>query len=212
MKKHKILRMDFKKRPLLNTKPIPEQLQELFSVYRAKHETFQMVREIFQQGDMRYYDDFEAVTVAGFIDNDAIFVNKREAKIPKEPSATDLQSIKGPQKMFKYLGRVIAESDGYTLEAYEEPISGGFVDIYATKRREKLYIECCSCRMSKALDFLSLHNAKLWVIQRKISDGKVTIHEFRRGKNWTDFNKFHEEYTMSQMAREYQKLSQNWRS
>ena len=180
-------------------------LKELKKAYNATDETIKKVIEVFQQGDYRYTDPWNAIIVAGFLDNNAINMERKEEEIPVNLSNLELEKIKGPQANFKLFSKKIAEEKGFTIKDYESSIAGGKTDILAVKDDLTLLIECCSCRISKATDYLSQPNTHLWVMLKNLTK-KIVIFEFTRGKNWTTFNKFHNGYLMNQIQKNYNAL------
>jgi hypothetical protein len=183
---------------------IYDDLSELQRAYRAKEGTIKKVVQIFQQGDYRYSDPWNAIIVAGFLDNKAINMERKEENKPDIKDG-DLGTVKGPQEVFKLYAKKIAEKEGFSIKEYESFISGGKTDILAVRNSKKLLIECCSCRISKAIDYLSIPDTSLWVLLRNFKD-KIIIFEFSRGKNWDIFNKFHNEYMMNQLHKHYDRL------
>ena len=182
-------------------------LKELKKAYNATDESITKVTEVFQQGDYRYTDPWNAIIVAGFLDNNAINMERKEEKIPVNLDNLELEKIKGPQANFKLYAKKIAEEKGFIVKDYESSIAGGKTDILAVKDDIRLLIECCSCRISKAIDYLSLPNTHLWVMLKNLAQ-KIVIFEFTRGKNWTTFNNFHNDYSMNQIQKNYNTLFQ----
>jgi len=187
-----------------------DHITELKKAYKASDKTIQDVMADFPQGDHRYFDPWESVILAGFLDNNAIDVKEIEEKLPEKPNKSDLAKIKGPQKIFKFYASKIAEKQGFKVKEYEPSASGGKADILAFKKGEMLLIECCSCRISKAIDYLSIKNTILWLMLKETKNGKITIFEFSKGENWKNFKNFHEEYMMNQTTKYYEKLSKLW--
>ena len=206
MKKHKGTQSDFKDKHLIGEKSFFAHLVELKKDYKTKDETIKRVIEIFEQGDYRYSDLWDAIVVAGFIDNKAINMKKIGEKLPDNLNKEGLKEIKGPQKIFKLYAEKIAKKRGFTVKEYESPILGGKSDVLAFNENKRLLIECCSCRISKAIDYLSSQNTILWVMLRAFNLNKIIIFEFSRGKNWQNFSDYHNEYTMNQMTKQYNKI------
>jgi len=179
-------------------------LSQLKKVYKANDQTIRKVIDIFQQGDYRYTDPWNAIIVACFIDGNAITMERKEEMIPNLKHEKN-NKIKGPQEIFKLYAKQIAEKKGFVIKGYEYSFSGGKTDVFAVKNKTKLAIECCSCRISKAIDYLNEPNTLLWVMLRDIKD-KIIFFEFSRGQNWSDYNKFHNEYMESQIRKHYDRL------
>jgi len=149
--------------------------------------TIEMVQDIFQQGDERYNDYQSAIDVAEFIDNNAIIVEKKEidaVKIPKK----EIDEINGPQQYYKALAKRVSDKKGYRFIGYEKNFPGGIVDVLAEDTSgNKIAIECCSCRISKAISYLEEENTILWILS--ISDKPIEVTKYplfiiKRGPNW----------------------------
>jgi len=207
MKKRKYLKSNSENNHLLDEKSLVEQFSELKKVYKASNKTIEKIEEIFLQGDYRYTNVWENIVLSGFIDNSAIKIEKIEEKIPINPNKEEINEIKGPQKIFKFYAKHIVQKKGYEIKEYEPSISGGKGDILAVNQDKEIIIECCSCRISKVIDYLSRQKTILWVILRHITNDEITIFQFSRGKNWKNFLKNHQSYTMDQIDQEYTKIS-----
>lgn len=210
MKKHKDIQSDSENKHLIYEKSFLVYLLELKKAYKTKDETIKKVIEIFQQGDYRYSDLWDAIVVAGFIDNKAINMKKIEEKVPNNLNKEELEEIKGPQKIFKLYAKKIAEKRGFKLKEYEPLILGGKADVLAFNKDKRLLIECCSCRISKAIDYISSQNTILWVMLRDIIGDKITIFEFSKDKNWQNFSDHHNKYTMDQITNHYEKIMRHF--
>ena len=187
-----------------------QELESLMKKYKTDPKMVSFVTEILQQGDVRYTDPWEAISVAGFVESGAIQVTKNEVKISALPTEKDLLAITGPQKEHKYFASIIAKHQGYKDLEYESSVGSLRADVFARKEDEELYIECCSCSFNKPVTFLSIQKVILWVIQREIIDGNLIYYELKRGENWDKFNKFQNEYISTEIDRHYKKLEQNW--
>lgn len=146
-----------------------------------------IVEDIFQQGDERYNDTQSAVDVAEFIDNNAIIIEKVEIdaiKIPKK----EIESIIGPQQYYKALAKLFLDKKGYKFIGYERNFPGGVVDILAEDNLgNTIAIECCSCRISKAIAYLEEENTILWVLSLSnelVEATKFPLFIIKRGPNW----------------------------
>ena len=212
MKKQKDIQSDSENTHLIDEKSLLEQLLELKKAYKASDKTIKKVEEIFLQGDYRYTDVWNNIIVAGFIDNGAIKIDKIEEKIIKKPNKEEIDEIKNPQRAFKFYAKQIAEERGFIIKEYEPSVCGGKGDILAVNRNKELIIECCSCRINKAIDYLSRPKTILWVLLRHIAGDKITIFQLSRGKNWIEFNDNHENYMMDKMRQAIEKLSNNFSS
>jgi len=155
------------------------------SIEPSKSITF--IREAFQQGDIRYEDPEGAHRLAHFLDNKAIEIEKIMIS-DIEVSAEELKGVKPPQEVYKIIARRFLEKEGYHIIGYERWLCGGKVDVLAQHSSNKtvVAVECCSCRITKALDFLERENTILWILSLGES---FPIHELplfivKRGPNW----------------------------
>jgi len=98
----------------------------------------------------------------------------------------------------KHIARKFLEKEGFKFLFYEKKIYGGRVDMLMenTKNGNKMAVECCSCRIDKAIDFLKEGGNKLMiVISPDTFDPKYIDYVIvERGPNWDKFLKFHEDY------------------
>ena len=132
-----------------------DDLNELKKAYKATDDTIREVIDIFERGDYRYTDPWNAIIVAGFVDNDAIKIEKETIKWLNDPSEEELSKINPPQQFYKFIGKKFLEEKGYHVIGFEVAFYGGKVDILAEKssKDETVAVECRSCRISKAIDY-----------------------------------------------------------
>jgi len=178
-------------------------INELNEVFKATSNTIRDVDDIFQQGDYRYTDPWSSIIVAGFIDNNAIKIDKEKIRWDEEPSKEELGKIRPPQQFYKFIGRNILEEKGCQFIAFEAAFCGGKVDILAEKSstNEAVAVECCSCRISKAIDYLKRENTILWIISRveiPLST-ESTLYIIRRDWNWNKFMRIYQNYQKNQL-------------
>lgn len=180
-----------------------DNLNELKRAYKATDETIREVIDVFEQGDYRYTDPWNAVIVAGFVDNEAIKIEKEIIKLIDNPSEKELSKIKPPQQFYKFIGKKFLEERGYNPLGFEFAFSGGKVDILAEKpsKDETVVVECCSCRISKAIDYLKKEKTILWIISRAETPNstRLILHIVKRGQNWNKYLKIHQNYQKKQM-------------
>src|SRR3989338_8068578 len=180
-----------------------DNLNELKKVYKATDDTIREVIDIFEQEDYRYTDPWNAIIVAGFVDNDAIKIEKEMIKLVNNPSEEELSKIKPPQQFYKFIGKKFLEEKGYNPLGFEFAFSGGKVDILAEKpsKDETVAVECCSCRISKAIDYLKKEKTILWIISRTETplSTELMIYIVKRGRNWNKYIRIYQKYQKKQM-------------
>jgi len=100
----------------------------------------------------------------------------------------EIDEINGPQQYYKALAKRVSDKKGYRFIGYEKNFPGGIVDALAEDTSgNKIAIECCSCRISKAISYLEEENTILWILS--ISDKPIEVTKYplfiiKRGPNW----------------------------
>ena len=151
-------------------------------------EAIQKVRDIFQQGDGRYENPENAVLVSQFIENKAIKIEKK-ILTDIEVSEKESEGVRAPQQIYKVIGKRLLENLGYESIIFEVSIPGGRVDILAeSKNKETIAVECCSCRIDKAIDFLK-EGFVLWILS--YGNGPIVkelpLYIVKKGENWDPY-------------------------
>ena len=146
--------------------------------YGASKETMHRVNEIFTDGDRRYLDpEYEAI-VAGFIDNNAITIDKKDVGKP----SNILTNIKGPQKDMKAVAMELLKKGGYEIKGIEIGFLGGIADVIGGNEEKTIPVECGPCNIRKAIDYLEKENTELWII--KPADNGYVLYSVKRSDNW----------------------------
>ena len=157
---------------------------------KLSKKTISFVRKLFEQGDTRYYDPFSINIVANFLELGGITVEKEHIEyVPYNQEEAEKMRLCGPQKEYKFVGAKLLEKRGYKLMGFERRIPGGITDILAKHlaTKEKVAVECCSCRTDKAIDYLELKNTTLWIISLGDSmflDEGMDLFIIKRGSKW----------------------------
>ena len=163
---------------------------------KGSEENVALVTDIFTQGDSRYYDSYEINLVANFLDKEAIIIEK--SKILEYPCTDkEISRMEPPQAYYKLQAKKRLESDGYKILGFELLLNGGRVDVLA-KNEEKgeiVAVECCSCRVSKAIDYLEEDNVVLWIVSLSETglESELPFFIVRRGVNWLKTIRSHKE-------------------
>lgn len=158
--------------------------------------TIRMIEDIFQQGDPRYEDFDNALMVATFLQGDAIKITK-EWVTDIEVTNKEMKGVTSPQQDYKVIARRLFEKKGYEFAGYEVSIHGGRVDILAKKNNEILAVECCACRINKAIHVLERENTVLWILSYNIGEfpiKKLPLYIVKRGPNWGKYSEKYNQY------------------
>ena len=133
--------------------------------------------DILNQGDSRYDNPKEELVLANFLLEGAISLEKT---INED---TRLNKVRGIQANEKRFAMGVLKQEGFKEEEIflEVMFQGSRVDVLAEKRDKIILVECCSCRVDKIRDFLTISNTEVWVI---IRDELSEVYRFKRGLNW----------------------------
>ncbi len=165
-------------------------------------DAYSLVSKILIQGDMRYYDVDAEFELASFLLKHGVFLERRVLPVLKEPSLKDLQrhAVQGPEK---YVALMLLQSSGIKNKDifFERHFYGSIPDVYARNDKSVILVECCSCRISKIIEYLSApETQEIWIITEGIGSWepsgdaifqKMQWFVFTRGKMWnTMLSKF----------------------
>lgn len=176
-------------------------LIKVANTYGASSETMKFVRDLFLQGDGRYDSIVDDAIVAGFIDHQAIVVEKRSAPDDLHKVKVDkklLRLIGLPQKDYKLGAAKLLILLGFDFVCTEVRFQGGFVDVLGKGKNKTIAIECGPCRISKAIEYLEEENVELWLIPLDFWQNKKFF-VMARGPNWKNYFEFHENYKIKQL-------------
>lgn len=169
------------------------------AVYHHDKQTVELVERIFIQGDSRYqdweyFDDRHKV--ASFIFHNAIKIE--EIPSPSSIRVRHYRSVTEPQASEKEIAIAIMKSFGYQYRGQEQEVYGGVADLLMrdSRRRVTALVECCSCKVSKAINYSVTRNNELWVFTKDSS-----IYKIIRAKNWSKMYRFHKEYAIIEQRR-----------
>lgn len=171
-----------------------------------KQEALKIVWDLLIEGDTRYNESVSEKLVAELLLNNAVSIEEREIPNVPVPSEQDLWKFKGsPQQEYKYLGEILLKKEGFQDSEIFPEIYYLFSrpDIFALSKGKTILIECCSCRVSKVVEYLSEENSELWLLtmgSMPWDSGPVYREKSRwfilkRGENWSKFReKLKQEY------------------
>jgi hypothetical protein len=158
---------------------------------KTLEEAENLIFDILNQGDSRYNNFKEEELLASFLLNQDIFLDEVSIPFINKPSPEELiqHSI---QKEEKYIAKFLLKLQGFNDKEifYEMELKGSRPDVYAEKEATSIIVECCSCRVSKIIDFLS-EVQEVWILTRgetpweeKPLFEKMKWFIFRKGLTW----------------------------
>jgi hypothetical protein len=174
---------------------------ETFLYYNASRKTMNKVNDIFTSGDIRYSDPEHEAIVAGFINNNAIVIDREQIK---EKRKVNLKNIKGPQKEMKALAIDLLMKNGLKIKGIEIGFGGGIVDVLGAGNEKTIPIECGPCNMRKAIDYLERENTELWII--KPEERGYVLYTIKRSDNWDTMIKKHKSRQIKEIRRAVEKV------
>lgn len=173
---------------------------------KVSDKSIALIEDIFQQGDARYEDYPRVAMVASFLDNKAIEIEKISITGIKNLSKEELKDIKPPQQYYKFVGKKLLEEKGYELVGFEIPFCGGIADILAENplKKEAIAVECCPCRIDKAIKYLENKNTILWILslgKTGLPDEEIPLFIVKRGPNWDKYFKIYKKFLKEQIKK-----------
>jgi len=158
-------------------------------------EVLDLVYNILNQGDSRYNDPHEENLLAQALLSNGVSLEKLKIPLIEEPSYEDLVVLRGVQAHEKYISKIMLLERGFKHSEifFERSFRGSRPDVLAETEEGRVVIpvECCSCRVSKILDYLE-EAREVWIITRGLPPWekipylkeKMELFIFKRGKNW----------------------------
>lgn len=155
-------------------------------------ENYNFIEEVLVQGDSRYSDPYFVKILAYFITKKAISINEREIQKIQEPKESELFEINEPQKLAKYIAKILLISEGFSDAEifFERNFGDDRPDVAALNSSKEIFVECFSCRVNKVIDYIS-QNRTLWVLtsgsypwDKNLLTEQIKFIEFKKGKNW----------------------------
>ena len=154
-------------------------------------EAIDLIYNILNQGDSRYNDAESEKILSSFLVNKAIFLEKVDLPNIKNPNKEEIikHFVQGEEK---YIAKKLLELKGFKENEifYERSFLGSVPDVLAEKNGKVVIVECCSCRVSKIIDYLSNIN-EFWVLtygeipwEEKPLFDKMQWFIFKRGPKW----------------------------
>ena len=143
-----------------------------------------LIDEVFSQGDVRYFDNYQSINLTFFLKNKGILIEDHSGKIEKSVLSKKAVEIKmcGPQVDLKQIAFQIFLDEDVTLVGFERRQPGGIADMEGTKSTIKILVECGPCRIDKGFTYLRETDTELWVISEDFNRKYWFI--IKRGPNW----------------------------
>ena len=158
---------------------------------KTLEQALDLVYKVLNQGDSRYNDSESEIFLANCFLEKVISLEKR--KIPKITlqGKEVLWKIGNVQKEEKQVAKYLLNKEGFNDEEifFERIFLGSRPDVLGEKENRIIPIECCSCRVTKILDYLS-EVEEVWVITRAFSNEESYWFIFKKGSNWKKFLDF----------------------
>jgi len=168
-------------------------------------EALDLIFNVLNQGDSRYNDSEGEEILADFLINKAVTIEQREipyVEIPPEDK-TEVCYLKEVQWGEKSLAKALLKLEGFSDSEikFERRFMDSRPDVITESEKKLISVECCSCRISKIINFLSDAD-ELWIITRGIPSWEKPLSKdylaewfiFQKGPNWEErFNKLQED-------------------
>lgn len=152
-----------------------------------------IIENILKQGDSRYNDSEAEKIFSLFFANDTILLEEKNLPLIKKPEKEETikHSVQGEEKYIaQYLLRLKGFEDNEIF--FERTFRSSKPDVLGEKGDLIIPVECCSCRISKIIDFLSEVN-EVWIItygeppwEKKPLYQKTKWFIIKRGPNWDE--------------------------
>ena len=161
-------------------------------------ESMNLLYGILNQGDSRYNDTKSEEVLSSFLVNEVISLEKADLPKIKKPNKEEIikHFVQGEEK---YIAKKLLELKGFKDNEvfYERSFLGFKPDVLVEKEGKVILVECCSCRVSKIIDYLSAAN-EVWILtygeppwKEKPLFNKMQWFIFKRGFRWDEvYNKF----------------------
>lgn len=170
---------------------------------KTMEEAVKLVWDILEQGDSRYNESEAERILSSFLFNQAILLEEKPFPNIGKPKREDLfkHFIQGQEK---YIAKILLNLDGFNNDEifYERMFLDSRPDVFAEKQDKKIIVECCSCRVSKVINFLSEAD-ELWILtsgenpwEEKPLFEKIQWFVFKKGSKW---NKVYTEFKQKQI-------------
>ncbi len=168
----------------------------MMQIPKTRKEAVELVRQILNQGDDRYNSTNEEVILADFLIEGAISLEERAISLKEKPIEEGISKMKLEiQKEEKLVARELLKLEGFNDEEifFEVRFLGSRPDVLAESPKKIIAVECCSCRVSKIINFLPQLD-EVWIITRGTTPWETNILQrdkmqwfvFQKGPNWKE--------------------------
>ena len=144
------------------------------------------------RGDARYNDTESEFELASFLFSGAVLLEERVLSALPSPTRKNLKlhRVQGEEKC---VAQLLLKRQGFEDQhiSFEEQFYGSIPDVLARKDDALILVECCSCRVSKIIEYLSaIETKEAWIIT-SLDFEDVQWFVFQRGKGWEEvFSRF----------------------
>ena len=155
-----------------------------------------LIDEVLKQGDTRYNDTEAEDTLALFLTDQAISIEEKDFPEIEESKEKDIvrHFVQGQEK---HIAKILLMKQGFKNSEifFERRFNGSTPDVFAEKEGLTFLVECCSCRVSKIVDFLSKADEVCVLTlgenpwEEKPLFKKMQWFVFRKGPNWNKIYK-----------------------
>ena len=164
-----------------------------------RREILHSLYDILTQGDSRYLDPESEKTLAIFLEKRAISLEEKEFPNIDKPNEGNISKhlVQGPEKL---VAEALLKWKGFKDNKifFERRFLGSVADVFAEREGFIILVECCSCRISKIIDYLS-QGDEVWILTRgenpweeKPLLEKMQWFVFTKGPKWDEiYSKFH---------------------
>jgi len=160
---------------------------------KTTEEAMDLIYGILKQGDSRYNDTEAEKILSSFLINQAISIEETDFPEIEESKEKDLVKhfVQGQEK---YIAKILLKMRGFRDNEifFERRFNGSTPDVFAERDNLIILVECCSCRVSKIIDFLSKAE-EVWILtlgenpwEEKPLFKRMQWFIFRKGLNWND--------------------------
>lgn len=160
---------------------------------KTEKEALDLVYNVLNQGDSRYNDPENETILSKFVLNEAVSLEERDFPEVISPGKSELESIRGVQKLDKYLAKILLKKEGFKDSEifFERSFLGSRPDVLAESENKIIAVECCSCRVDKIVNYLP-DVEEVWILTLGESPwGKIHYlkekmrwYIFKKGVNW----------------------------
>ena len=156
-------------------------------------EAMNLVYSILNQGDSRYNSYENELLLSDFILKEAVSLEEEDISNMQQPK--EELHFSEVQADYKLVAKTLLKQQGFQDNKifFERRFRNSRPDVLAEKQGKIILVECCSCRISKIIDYLEEAD-EVWVITRGMdpweknpyTKDKMQLFIFKKGRNWKE--------------------------